>query len=204
MTSTPRWTGILLAAGRGRRFDASGQRDKLLQKLADSKSVAQHSAQNLLAAMPQVVAVLRPDNAALSDQLQAMGVECLVCHDADAGMANSLKHALRTTADSAGWLIALADMPAVKPSTMTLLFNALQAGAEIVVPVYQRRRGNPVGFAHQYLPQLLDLQGDVGARSLLQSNPVTQVEVDDPGIHQDIDTQDALLNHLHPDGKANA
>ncbi|MBI1772821.1 MAG: nucleotidyltransferase family protein [Burkholderiales bacterium] len=204
MTSTPRWTGILLAAGRGRRFDASGQRDKLLQQLAVSKSVAQHSAQNLLAAMPQVVAVLRPDNAVLSDQLQAMGVECLVCHDADAGMANSLKHALRATADSAGWLIALADMPAVKPSTMSLLFNALQAGAEIVVPVYQGRRGNPVGFAHKYLPHLLALQGDAGARSLLQSNPVTQVEVDDPGIHQDIDTQDALLNQLHLTGKANA
>ena len=204
MTSTPRWTGILLAAGRGRRFDASGQRDKLLQKLADGKSVVQHSAQNLLTAMPQVVAVLRPDNAVLSDQLQAMGVECLVCHDADAGMANSLKHALRATADSAGWLIALADMPAVKPSTMTLLFDALQAGAEIVVPVHQGRRGNPVGFAHKYLPQLLALQGDVGARSLLQSNAVTQVEVDDPGIHQDIDTQDALLSHLNLDGKANA
>ncbi|MES2036930.1 MAG: nucleotidyltransferase family protein [Pseudomonadota bacterium] len=204
MTSTPRWTGILLAAGRGRRFDASGQRDKLLQKLADGKSVAQHSAQNLLVAMPQVIAVLRPDNAVLSDQLQAMGVECLVCHDADDGMANSLKHALGATADSVGWLIALADMPAVKPSTMSLLINALQAGAGIVVPVYQGRRGNPVGFAHQYLPQLLALQGDVGARSLLQSNAVTQLVVDDPGIHQDIDTPDALLSHLNLDGKANA
>jgi len=196
MTSSPRWTGILLAAGRGRRFDASGQQDKLLQKLADGRSVAQHSAQNLLNAMPQVVAVSRPDNAVLSDQLQAMGIVCLVCLDADAGMANSLKHALRATADSAGWLIALADMPAVKPSTMTLLFDALQAGAEIVVPVYQGRRGNPVGFAHKYLPQLLDLQGDVGARSLLQSDLVTQVTVDDPGIHQDIDTPDALISHL--------
>lgn len=203
MTSSPRWTGILLAAGRGRRFDDSGQQDKLLQKLANGKSVAQHSAQNLLATMPQVVAVLRPDNAVLSDQLQAMGIACLVCHDADAGMANSLKHALCATADSAGWLIALADMPVVKPSTMTLLFDALRAGAEVVVPVYQGRRGNPVGFARKYLPQLLDLQGDVGARSLLQSDLVTQVMVDDSGIHEDIDTRVALLSHLNKTGKIN-
>lgn len=196
MTSPPRWTGILLAAGRGRRFDATGQQDKLLQKLADGISVAQHSAQNLLAVVPHVVAVLRPDTPVLADQLQALGIECLTCHDADAGMANSLKHALRATADSAGWLIALADMPAVHPSTMTQLFDALQAGAGIVVPVYQGRRGNPVGFAHQYLLQLLDLQGDVGARSLLSSDLVTQVMVDDTGIHEDIDTPDALMLHL--------
>jgi molybdenum cofactor cytidylyltransferase len=203
MTTPPRWTGILLAAGRGRRFDASGQQDKLLQILADGKSVAQHSAQNLLAVMPHVVAVLRPDNSELADQFLAMGIECVVCHDADAGMANSLKHALRATADSAGWVIALADMPSIKTSTMSLLFEALQAGAGIVAPVYQGRRGNPVGFANQYLPQLLDLQGDVGARSILQSNPLTQIEVDDSGIHEDIDTRDALLSHLDKAGKAN-
>ncbi len=204
MTTPPRWTGILLAAGRGRRFDASGQQDKLLQILADGKSVAQHSAQNLRAVMPHVVAVLRPDNAVLEGQLQAIGIECLVCCDADAGMANSLKHALRATADSAGWIIALADMPSVKTSTLTLLFDTLQAGAGIVAPVYQGRRGNPVGFASQYLPQLLDLQGDVGARSVLQSNPLTQIQVDDPGIHEDIDTRDALLSHLDKAGRANA
>lgn len=204
MTTPPRWTGILLAAGRGRRFDASGQQDKLLQILADGKSVAQHSAQNLRAVMPHVVAVLRPDNAVLEGQLQAIGIECLVCCDADAGMANSLKHALRATADSAGWIIALADMPSVKTSTLTLLFDTLQAGAGIVAPVYQGRRGNPVGFASQYLPQLLNLQGDVGARSVLQSNPLTQIQVDDPGIHEDIDTHDALLSHLDKAGKANA
>lgn len=204
MTSPLRWTGILLAAGRGRRFDASGQQDKLLQTLADGKSVAQHSAHNLLAVMPHMVAVTRPDNAVLSDQLQAMGIVCLVCHDADAGMANSLKCALRATADSEGWLIALADMPFVKPSTMTQLFDALQAGAEIVVPIFEGQRGNPVGFARKYLPQLLDLQGDVGARSLLKSDLVTQVMVVDPGIHQDIDTPDALVDYLAAMARAEA
>jgi len=204
MTPLSRWTGILLAAGRGRRFDASGQQDKLLQVLADGKTVAQHSAQNLQLVMPHVLAVLRPDNIVLTDQLQAMGVGCVVCPDADAGMANSLKHALRATADSLGWLVALADMPAVKTSTISQLFDALQAGAGIVAPVYQGRRGNPVGFARQYLPQLLDLQGDVGARSLLQSYTVTQIEVDDPGIHEDIDTRAALINHLDKAGKVNS
>ncbi|MFZ6747181.1 nucleotidyltransferase family protein [Undibacterium sp. JH2W] len=203
MTSPLRWTGILLAAGRGRRFDTSGQQDKLLQQLGNGCSVAQQSASNMLAAMSDeaadvvadVVAIVRPGHTVLTEQLQALGVACLACSDADMGMAHSLKHGLLATSDSAGWIIALADMPAVKTSTILLLVQALQAGAGIVVPVYQGRRGNPVGFARSYLPQLLNLEGDVGARRLLQTELVTQIVVDDAGIHQDLDTQDELVAH---------
>ncbi|MFZ6658797.1 nucleotidyltransferase family protein [Undibacterium sp. TJN19] len=192
MTSPLRWTGILLAAGRGRRFDASGANNKLLQPLTAGGSVAQQSAGNLLAVMPQVVAVLRPDTHALTEQLLALGVHCEICANADAGMAHSLQQGLRYSADSAGWLIALADMPFVKPSTILDLLQALQNGAGIVVPVYQGQRGNPVGFAQRYLPQLLTLQGDTGARGLLQSAETVLVEVDDAGIHRDVDVPEDL------------
>ena len=63
----------------------------------------------------------------------------------------------------------------------------MRQGADIAVPIYQGRRGNPVGFSRKYLPQLLALHGDQGARSLLQIFPVVEVAVDDPAIHQDID-----------------
>lgn len=196
MSQPPRWTGILLAAGRGRRFDASGQQDKLLQILSTGHTVAQRSAINLLAAMPHVVAVLRPNQTILSAQLSALGAECLVCADADAGMAASLKHAVRATTESAGWLVALADMPFVKPDSIRTLLQALQGGADIVVPVHQGRRGHPVAFANKYQTQLLALTGDVGARSILQTMPVTEIEVDDPGIHQDIDVAEDLGKHV--------
>jgi molybdenum cofactor cytidylyltransferase len=192
MSSQPNWTGVLLAAGRGRRFDASGAANKLLQPVADGVSVAQKSASNLLAAMPNVVAVLRPETEVLATQLQALGLHCEICTDADAGMAHSLQQGLRCSAGSAGWLIALADMPFVKPSTILSLLQVLQNGAGIVVPVYQGRRGNPVGFSRKYLPQLLALQGDVGARGLLQSVETVLVDVEDAGIHRDVDVPEDL------------
>ncbi len=37
-------TGVLLAAGFGRRFDADGQRNKLLEKLPDGRTIAWRSA----------------------------------------------------------------------------------------------------------------------------------------------------------------
>ncbi|MFZ6760846.1 nucleotidyltransferase family protein [Undibacterium sp. Ji50W] len=193
MSSPAHWTGILLAAGRGRRFDASGVENKLLQTLDNGQTVASQSALNLLAAMPQVVAVLRPGSDILAGQLQALGVQCVFCDDADAGMAHSLQAALRASADSAGWLIALADMPFVQPDTLQKLWQALQNGKDMVAPVHAGRRGNPVGFSRKYLPQLLALQGDTGARQLLQTPDLHQIEVADAGIHHDIDLPQDLL-----------
>lgn len=52
--------GILLAAGRGRRFDPSGERNKLLQALPGGEPVVVASAHALLAVLPRVIAVVPP------------------------------------------------------------------------------------------------------------------------------------------------
>lgn len=189
MSQAALWTGILLAAGRGRRFDASGSENKLLQPLADGKTVAAGSAGHMLQVMPEVVAVVGPDSALLARQLSTLGCRLEICPDAELGMAASLTHGLRASSGSAGWIIALADMPYVQPDTLRALLRALQSGAEIAVPVYLGRRGNPVAFSRKYLPQLLALSGDQGARRLLQEMAVTEVAVDDSGIHRDIDVR---------------
>ncbi|WP_211473715.1 NTP transferase domain-containing protein [Collimonas humicola] len=179
--------GLLLAAGRGRRFDPTGIRSKLLQKLptADGRTVLASAAARLAAALP-ICIVLRPD---VPEQIaQIAEYPWVQCANADDGMAASLAYGVQRTADAAGWIIALADMPYVETSTIQALAAALRRGADIAAPVFEGRRGNPVGFSRLHLPRLLALRGDQGARSLLQSFPVLEVALDDPGIHQDIDT----------------
>ena len=194
--------GILLAAGRGKRFDPSGQRNKLLQTLGED-AVVVRSARHLLAVLPRVVAVVRPGADAVAAELLALGCEVTTCPLADTGMAASLVHALRHSllhaeAENAqGWVVALADMPHVQPSTIQSLKIALEQGAGIAAPLYRGRRGNPVGFSRHYLPQLLALEGDQGARGILKHSTVTELEVDDSGILQDIDTP----ADLHPKDK---
>ncbi|WP_211444904.1 nucleotidyltransferase family protein [Collimonas humicola] len=179
--------GLLLAAGRGRRFDPTGIRSKLLQKLptADGRTVLASAAARLAAALPLCI-VLRPD---VPEQIaQIAEYPWVQCANADDGMAASLACGVQRTADAAGWIIALADMPYVETATIQALAAALRRGADIAAPVFEGRRGNPVGFSRLHLPRLLALRGDQGARSLLQSFPVVEVALDDPGIHQDIDT----------------
>jgi len=184
--------GILLAAGRGRRFDPLGQRNKLLQPLpeAGGEPVVVASARKLLALFDTVIAVVPPDDGGVGALLSSLGCEVSVCADADTGMAASLVHALRHSLsyDPQAWLVALGDMPHVAPATLRLLSDALASGAGIAAPVMNGRRGNPVGFGRIHLDALLALHGEQGARRLLQTCPVTEVPVADPGIFRDIDT----------------
>jgi len=197
MTASP--IGILLAAGRGRRFDPDGRRNKLLQHLPGAgntgDTVVAASARKLLAALPAVVAVVPPGDGGVAAHLAALGCRVTVCPQADSGMAASLTHAIRHSLHDAtlaappdAWLVALGDMPFVLPATLIALRDALLAGAGIAAPVLDGRRGNPVGFGSVHLPALLALQGDQGARRLLQTCPVTEVAVPDAGILRDIDT----------------
>ena len=184
--------GILLAAGKGVRFDPGGTQNKWMQTMPNGELVAVATARTLLSVLPQVLAVVRPGADLLAAALRETGCRVVECPNADEGMAASLVCALSRTRDASGWLIALADMPYVKTSTIAALVEALRRDADIVVPLHQGRRGNPVGFSRRHVPELLTLDGDQGARRLLKTHPVTEVEVDDPGIAHDIDTPEDL------------
>lgn len=189
------YKAILLAAGNGSRFDPLGLRNKLLQPLPDGCTVAVAAAASLLAIMPQVLAVVRPGADQLSAELRAIGCDVLPCLHAADGMGASLAHAVRHSMHAAGWIVALADMPYLKPATIRALLDALRSGADIAAPVHGGQRGNPVALSRLHLHDLLQLSGDVGARRLLRDYPVQLVEVDDPGIHLDIDRPQDLPLH---------
>jgi molybdenum cofactor cytidylyltransferase len=184
----PQPAGILLAAGKGLRFDPSGAQDKLTQLLPQGDSVATASARHLLSVLPVVLAVVRPGADLLAAQLREAGCMVTVCPTAEQGMGATLVFALSQMREADGWVIALADMPYVQAATLGMLVGALRQGADIALPVYQGRRGNPVAFSRKHLPQLLALGGDQGARGLIKAHPVTEVAVDDAGVVRDIDT----------------
>ena len=185
-------TGILLAAGRGRRFDPAGARNKLLQTLPGGEPVVVASARHLLACLPRVVAVVPPSDGGVGDILRGLGCEVTVCPEADTGMGASLVRAIRHSLPAEGWLVALGDMPFVTPDTLAALRDAVVNGAGIAVPAYRGRRGNPVAFAACHREALLEMTGDQGARRLQQAHPVTEIVVPDPGILRDIDTPSDL------------
>ncbi len=182
--------GILLAAGAARRFGSN----KLLHPLAGELPMALAALTNLRAAIPHVIAVVRPGATDLENLLSAAGATVILCANADEGMGASLSTAVAASGDVAGWVIALADMPYIRPETIVKVAASLAGGAAIAAPAYRGERGHPVGLSARFRAQLEALRGDEGARSVLDQNVrlIKLIEVDDPGVCRDIDTPDDL------------
>ena len=189
-------SGVLLAAGVGRRFDPTGVRLKLLDAAPSGPHsgvpIAVAALRNLRAVIADVIAVVRPADSDAQQRLRrllaAEGAQLVVCLDADAGMGHSLACGVRARSNAAGWVIALGDMPAVSPSTISAVRDAIARGHETAAPVHLGRRGHPAGFRSTCRDELLALTGDAGARSVLAAHPPVLIDVDDPGCLLDIDT----------------
>jgi molybdenum cofactor cytidylyltransferase len=185
--------GILLAAGRGERFGG----DKLLARLGmapEAPGVGEVACRNLVAAIPNVVAVVRAGDARLAAVLATAGARVVPCADADDGMGASLACGVRATRDAGGWIIALADMPWLRVETIAAVAAAIAGGATVAAPFFHGRRGHPVGFGPACGAALAALSGDDGAKAVLAAHRdvIVRIDVDDPGTLRDIDTRQDL------------
>jgi molybdenum cofactor cytidylyltransferase len=177
--------GLLLAAGSASRFGS----DKLLHRLPHGVPIAVQAARHMKKEISRVVGAVRPDSAELRDLLGKEHVEIIVCEKADQGMGASLACAVRAAGKADGYLVALADMPFVRPTSIAAVRGALERGAAIAAPYFRTRRGHPVGFSGIFYPELILLDGDEGARRLLAAHEaeLVKVPVGDPGVIRDID-----------------
>lgn len=181
---------VLLAAGAGSRFGG----DKLLHPLPDGVAIAAHAARNLLAATPEVIAVVRWGDFPLYDMLEQEGCQVTMFQGAARGMGASLAHGVAQARGADGWIVALADMPRIAPQTIQKIIGALEQGASVAAPFYKGERGHPVAFASSMRDELLALDGDQGARAVLERHrgELRAVECDDPNVLYDIDRKDDL------------
>jgi molybdenum cofactor cytidylyltransferase len=194
---------IVLAAGASSRFGS----DKLLHPLTlrgMTLPLAAHSLLPWLETLGHITVVVRPGAETFCSAIEtALGaiksapIRWIECEDAAQGMASSLVCGVRANLDAAGWMIGLADMPAVPMAAISGVRNALSAGAALAAPSRDGMRGHPVGFASHYRDELLALQGDNGARRLLErdASHVVDIRIDDAGIFADIDIP-GDLQHL--------
>jgi molybdenum cofactor cytidylyltransferase len=186
--------GLLLAAGSATRFGS----DKLQHALPHGVAIAAQAARHLRSEVPRLVAVVKPGSGQLSAQLEREGCEVCVCQDAAQGMGASLACAVRAAGRAQGYLVALADMPFVRRSSIAAVRDALVAGAPLAAPYFRARRGHPVGICGSFFEELLKLEGDAGARQLLAANEarLRKIPVGDAGVVRDIDTPGDLTPPL--------
>jgi molybdenum cofactor cytidylyltransferase len=184
----------LLAAGSATRFGS----DKLQHALPHGVAIAVQAARHLKKELPRVVAVVRAESPDLAAALKGEGCEVVICENAAEGMGASLACAARAAGAADAYVVALADMPYVRPASIAAVRDALAAGAPLAAPYFRTRRGHPVGIAASFREDLLSLSGDEGAKVLLSrhSAQMTKIPVGDPGVIRDIDRPEDLAPPL--------
>lgn len=179
---------IVLAAGYSRRFGA----DKRQIRIRGETTLLDLTLASIPPLFATCILVLHPGDEALAVRY-ASRWQAILATNARLGMGHSLAAAVPWVAACEGTVIVLADMPAVQASTYGAITERLDSG-HMVVPHCSGKRGNPVGIGAKFFPELATLEGDQGARELLQRHAaaVLRLEVEDPGILLDADTEETL------------
>ena len=184
---------IVLAAGSGSRFQ--GERHKLVQPLGSASVIGLTIVHAIESRLP-VVVVTTPSLAAEASRWVARRDLVLLPEVGTAGagplgMGYSIAAGVAARPHPPGWLILPADMPLVRPSSLRAVAAAIEQHP-VAYAQHHGRRGHPVGFAAELYSELAQLSGDEGARRVIARYPSFGVELDDPGVLQDVDTRAAL------------
>lgn len=190
-----RTAAIILAAGRSTRMGGS---NKLLASIAGKPLVRIAVEQALASQAEPVIVVTGHERGRVEAALSDLKVQLIHNSEYAQGLSTSLKAGLAAVPDEAdSAIICLGDMPQVTTSLIDRLIATFdpKRNVLVVVPTIGSKRGNPVVWSRQFFPDLMRLDGDVGARHLIAANAdvVAEVSLEDTGALVDVDTPEALV-----------
>lgn len=186
---------VLLAAGRSSRM---GGPNKLLA-LFDGKPLVRQTAERATASRAaRTIAVTGHQADRVRATLNGLDIRMAENPDFAAGLASSLKAGIAAVSSSAaGAMILLGDMPGVSRSDLDRMIDAFVAsgGRSIVRAAFAGKRGNPVILPRALFAAVAHLEGDTGARHLVEAEGANVIDVDiGEGAFIDVDTPDTLAS----------
>jgi molybdenum cofactor cytidylyltransferase len=199
LTSAPRRArtvcALVLAAGRSRRM---APLNKLL--VPDNKGVPMilRVVDNVLASHASpVIVVTGHERERIEEALAGRPVLFAFAENYADGLSASLKAGLAAVPPEAeGIMVCLGDMPLVSSAMLDRLMQAFdpEEGRAIVQPTFRGKQGNPMLWAREFLPQMLGITGDIGARHLAAQHAERMVEVEmaSDAVLRDFDTTESL------------
>jgi molybdenum cofactor cytidylyltransferase len=186
--------GVVLAAGTSRRM---GETNKLTISVDGMPMVARVVDALRESGVEKVLVVTGHAPEEIRSALGDRDVEMVHNPDHEEGLGSSVRAGVCAIGDAVdGVLIALGDMPWVSSDVINRLIGAFSPDGDlsIYIPMFGRKRGNPVLWGSHHFPELRQLSGDVGGKALFHKHPeaICYVDVQSAAVNIDVDTPEAL------------
>jgi len=184
-------TGIILAAGLSSRMGSTNK----LTTAWNGKPLVRHVAEAALASRLEKVVVVTGHEAKSVEAV--LPESCLIAWNGDyaEGMAGSIRCGQYRMQGYGPLMILLGDMPLITAQHIDSMIAAFEQGDDdtVVVATANGVLGNPVLFGVSHFVALKLLDGDSGARTIIESNRdiVVKIEIGD-AARRDFDTSDAF------------
>lgn len=189
-------SAIVLAAGQSKRMGKAKQLlpfgegtilETVINSLAESK-------------VYEIILVLGYRGEEIRESLLYAPAKTVINPSYQEGMSSSIicgMNAVDENADAV--MIVLGDQPLIGTDVIDRLVKEYRGGDRgIVVPLYKKRRGNPVIFDTKYKDKLSALHGDIGGREIVASDSedVLEVNIESESVICDIDEEGEYLRQL--------
>jgi molybdenum cofactor cytidylyltransferase len=204
--SAPTIAAVVLGAGRSSRM---APYNKLLVTDKAGKTMIARVVDNVLSSNARPILVVTGHQAENVEQaLGGRPVRYVHAQDYAEGLSASLKAGIAAVPpECAAAVVCLGDMPLVTGRMIDRLLSMYDPdeGRLIVLPTFQGKQGNPMLWDRRFFPEILQISGDSGARSLVRKHTefVCEVEIADDGILRDFDTPESLATlpkGMRPEG----
>ena len=182
-------SAILLAAGQSKRMNGENKLTKNIQ----GTPLINHAVKNVLASSINELIIVLGYQKEIIEKLidDHEKIKFIFNKDFESGMASSIKVGINHLSDnSEAFFICLADMPMVSSNIYDFLIKSKNQ-KDILVPTYKGQQGNPVLFLKSMRPSIMTINGDIGAKKILELNrdEILKVKIDDLNIARDFNTK---------------
>ena len=186
-------SAILLAAGQSKRMNGENKLTKEIQGIP----LIKHSVKNILASSIDELIIVLGHQKEIIEKLidKNEKIKFIFNKNFENGMASSIKIGLNNLSEKAeAFFICLGDMPMVNKDTYNQLIKS-RNNKEIIVPTLKGQQGNPILFSKSTKEKIMTLQGDVGAKKILELNKskILNVDISDQSIKKDFNTKDDFI-----------
>ena len=183
-------SAILLAAGQSKRMNGENKLTKEIQGIPLIKL----SVKNILASSINELIIVLGHQKEIIEKLidKNEKIKFVFNKNFESGMASSIKTGLNNLSEKTeSFFICLGDMPMINQEVYNQLIKS-RNNKEIIVPTYKGQQGNPILFSKSMKSIIISIEGDIGAKKILEQNKdkILKVKIDDINITKDFNTKD--------------